>query len=1462
VGKQVRVLATTTDALGGTTEFTGTGQTIANVDDPTVITGSSTANLVEANAAQNTGGTLTATDVDSSNAFLAQTNIAGSNGYGKFSINASGVWTYTMDNAQDQFVGGANYTDSIVVQTVDGTSQTITVTIAGTNDGPTAVADSRTATEDVTVMATAAAGVLANDTDVDTGDTKTVSSVSFGATVGTVGSALNGTYGTLTLNADGSYSYIANRTSAQALGAGQTASEAFSYTMRDTAGATSSSTLTFNITGTNDMPGGMDKTVGLSLGKSRVLTATDFGFTDIDTGDTLQSVRITTLPATTGGTLYTYNGTSWAVVTAGQVISRATIDGGGLIYNPSGLTAGSTRSFAFQVSDGALEDSTPNTLTLSVNNALTVAAPAFVDEGKYAIFVVDLAQARTVGSTLNFAAGGGTATAGVDYNTTIQYRVQDPTTKIYGAWTTGTVATLAAGQTRVEVRMATLQDGVGDNGETLPLTVTMSGDTTGMANTTATGTTTVNDLPSLLVSGPAYLNEGVIGTIDVELSGAKATGTSVSLRFEGSAVLGTDFLYSIDGGATWLNSATATINLPAGSAPAFEVRIHALTDAVGELAESVRVVATTTDAGVANKSTDVSASVTLMDPVTGTATEDLPFTLTAPTGYTYTVLGQGANGSITQSGGNVIYQPKSNYSGSDSFTVLKTDTTTGHVTTVTVNLGVTAVADAPAVQIRVSDTPTNVLVPTQMVKDWDFQTTSVGGWTIADGNSGKATITNGQLVLDTGSQDTHQSTAQQVITGLTSGQTYTITANISNTGTVITWGGNPVTASYSGGVATFTVTAGSTAVENTLLFRSPGASRTATTIDNVSLITPAPGPLYTYTVDVTAALTDTDGSETLGSNIVLTSSTLPTGAVLRLSDGTTVTDTDASNAYSWTITRAQATGLQLTLPRPATEGTSFTLSASATSTEGAGGTATGTSPPTTRLLPLIGTNAPNATPTIGDSNVIITNEQNFSGTVTQTIPLGLGDGAVGQHTLSWNSAGITLPPIYVDGNLVTVTYSGSGSSITATGTAVINGVVTTVFTANITLNASGNADITYTQPAGVVGASVTVNGGLVLPGGGNGSQLVLGFKDSTGAIKYDAVVTAINTQDGTPLTHTVNTSSTYIGTDNNNMNPGERITLDFAAAGATYTDGGVPKTTTREDVGAIGISLFNFDSGSSSAPDELIITATKMDGTKFSVYVTNSMLDASGGYTIKSPDGMAIRSIDFESGSQSSFKLGITSISAVKYDVNFDMLLGYKVTDSNGDADTGSVRVTLDGDKTLTGTAGADVLLGGAGNDTLSGGDGSDVLNGYAGTDTLSGGVGNDTLIGGAGNDTLIGNFGADTFKWSLGDAGLGGAPAIDTVQDFDTTANSDKLDLRDLLPDGSTANLSNYLHFEVAGGSTIVHISSSGGFSANNTVGGSYATTAENQRVVLSNVDLIGGLTTDAAVINDLLSKGKLLTD
>src|SRR5207248_11389328 len=76
--------------------------TIHGTNDAAVITGASTAALTETNAVQSTGGTLSATDVDSSAAFVAQSNVAGSNRFGKFSIGTEHVWTYVMNRAHMQ----------------------------------------------------------------------------------------------------------------------------------------------------------------------------------------------------------------------------------------------------------------------------------------------------------------------------------------------------------------------------------------------------------------------------------------------------------------------------------------------------------------------------------------------------------------------------------------------------------------------------------------------------------------------------------------------------------------------------------------------------------------------------------------------------------------------------------------------------------------------------------------------------------------------------------------------------------------------------------------------------------------------------------------------------------------------------------------------------------------------------------------------------------------------------------------------------------------------------------------------------------------------------------------------------------------------------------------------------------------------------------------------------------------
>ncbi|MDH4558564.1 tandem-95 repeat protein, partial [Pseudomonas sp. BN417] len=94
------------DGQGGISEYTY-NLTINSVNDAAVLS-AATVELNETNAPLSTGGTLTISDVDSSETFQAQSNVAGS--YGHFSITTGGVWTFTADAAFNEL----NVNDSLV----------------------------------------------------------------------------------------------------------------------------------------------------------------------------------------------------------------------------------------------------------------------------------------------------------------------------------------------------------------------------------------------------------------------------------------------------------------------------------------------------------------------------------------------------------------------------------------------------------------------------------------------------------------------------------------------------------------------------------------------------------------------------------------------------------------------------------------------------------------------------------------------------------------------------------------------------------------------------------------------------------------------------------------------------------------------------------------------------------------------------------------------------------------------------------------------------------------------------------------------------------------------------------------------------------------------------------------------------------------------------------------------------
>ena len=210
--------------------------TITGTNDAAVISGDKSAALTETDAAQTTGGTLTATDVDSPATFQAQTNAAGSNGYGKFSISTAGVWSYTTDSAHNEFVAGQDYTDTIKVYATDGTEQQLKVTITGTDD-PSVITgvSTKSLTETNAVLTT---GATLSVTDID-GPTP-----SFVAQTNAAGS--NG-YGKFSIDTAGVWSYTTN-TAHDEFEAGHT----YTDTIKVYASDGTEQLLTVNITGSAD----------------------------------------------------------------------------------------------------------------------------------------------------------------------------------------------------------------------------------------------------------------------------------------------------------------------------------------------------------------------------------------------------------------------------------------------------------------------------------------------------------------------------------------------------------------------------------------------------------------------------------------------------------------------------------------------------------------------------------------------------------------------------------------------------------------------------------------------------------------------------------------------------------------------------------------------------------------------------------------------------------------------------------------------------------------------------------------------------------------------------------------------------------------------------------------------------------------------------------------------------------
>jgi VCBS repeat-containing protein len=216
----------------------------------------------------------------------------------KVTVNADG--TLTVEPIGD-YVGPISF--DYTAADPSGASSTGTATLNVGGAAPLANPDENTVLQDETLEVSAADGVIQStsessgrDVDPD-GNAMEVSAVSYtneegDVTFAQVGQPLEGAYGTLTLNADGSYTYVPNEAS-KALGEQEGGQDVFSYSLVDSTGLITSTTLSISVQGTNDAPVVQDDLAATKSGESVTVDvlANDF---DPDSDD---SLTITDIPS-------------------------------------------------------------------------------------------------------------------------------------------------------------------------------------------------------------------------------------------------------------------------------------------------------------------------------------------------------------------------------------------------------------------------------------------------------------------------------------------------------------------------------------------------------------------------------------------------------------------------------------------------------------------------------------------------------------------------------------------------------------------------------------------------------------------------------------------------------------------------------------------------------------------------------------------------------------------------------------------------------------------------------------------------------------------------------------------------------------------------------------------------------------------------------------------------------------
>jgi len=282
---------------------------------------------------------------------------------GSLVLDSNGSFSFNPGNDFNALAQGESADVSFTYRVSDADRDSATavarIRVTGTNDAPVANADTATTDENSAVTA----NVLGNDTDVDTSDTRTVTTASIGSGLGSVAVVNNQVEWT-------------PGTAYDSLAVGESAAVQVNYTMRDNHGAEASSRLSITVQGRNDAPVANADTA--TTDENSAVTANVLGNdTDVDTSDT-RTVNSASIGSGLGSVAIVNNQVEWTPGTAYD-------------YLAVGESAAVQINYTMRDNHDAQASSTLSITVQGRNDAPTVAAPlanTFSEEDRP--FTIDL----------------------------------------------------------------------------------------------------------------------------------------------------------------------------------------------------------------------------------------------------------------------------------------------------------------------------------------------------------------------------------------------------------------------------------------------------------------------------------------------------------------------------------------------------------------------------------------------------------------------------------------------------------------------------------------------------------------------------------------------------------------------------------------------------------------------------------------------------------------------------------------------------------------------------------------------------------------------------------------------------------------------------------------------------------------------------------------------------------------